>query len=601
MKRLANCRFYLLFMIMLGGYAKTLALTPTFKIGSVANVTTSTIVIPVTSSNFIELLGWQGSINWDNSKLNYVGVTATIAQLNGIQFSASVTSNTGRLSFIWVDNNLMPQSIANNAVLFNITFNVINTATGTTNVVFSNNSTPLLVSNANGSAVNPVDYLNGTVSFPTPYIAPEFIIASANNVGGSTLNVPITCKNFAQLLAWQGSVNWDNSKLTYSSISAINSQLSGIQFSATVSASTGRLSFTWTENNLLPQSIPDSTVLFIINYNIAGGTTGSTDIIFGNTPTPLLVSDANSNPVNNVVYTKGTIYFAGATIPPQFIIGSVYNLSTSTLIVPITAVNFIQLLGWQGSMNWDNTRLVFSSISTVVAQLNGMQFNASVSGSTGRISFLWTDQNLIPQTIPNNTVLFYITFSIAGGYSGITYIDFTNFPTPLLVLNSSSSAMPGVIYTRGVITFTQNICPGVGNSSSITSNISGISYQWQLDTGSGYNNITDNSSYAGSNSPTLGLSNLPSSSSGYKFRCAVNGLYSNVYVLRFKDYWIGGSGSAWENSANWSCTQIPDANTEVILNGGAVIINSNVTINSLSLTSGATLTVTTGNTLIIKH
>ena len=250
-----------------------------------------------------------------------------------------------------------------------------------------------------------------------------------------------------------------------------------MQFSASVATVTGRLRFTWTQTDLLPQSIPDNAVLFIINFNIANGTTGTTDIIFAGTPTPLLVSDANSTSVNNVVHTKGTIYFAGATIPPQFIIGSVFNLSTSTLILPVTTRNFIQLLGWQGSINWDISRLSFSSVSTLVSQLNGMQFNASVSGNTGRLSFLWTDQNLLPQTIADNTVLFYLTFSVAGGYSGITYIDFTNSPTSLLVLDAFSTAVPDVVFTRGALTFTQNICPGAGNSSSTTSNITGVGYQ----------------------------------------------------------------------------------------------------------------------------
>ena len=599
MKKLVRIILPFLVFLFISGGIRVLAQAPVFTAGSVLNTPGPTIVIPITSTNFIQFLAWQGSFNWDNSKLNYAGISAPIAQLNGIQFNQTVSSNTGRLSFVWVDNNLTPQTIANNAVLFSITFNVVSGASGTTNILFSNTPTQLLLSDANGAAVNNVSYVNGTVSFQAPFIPPEFTIGSLTNVSGSTIVVPVTTKSFFQLLGWQGSVNWDNSKLTYSGISGTLSQLNGIQFSPSVNAGTGRLAFTWVESNLTPQTIPDSNVLFNIIFNVANGVTGSTDIIFSGIPTPLIVSDANSATVNNVVYKKGTIYFQGAVIPPEFIIGSAYNVSTSTLTIPVTTRNFAQLLGLQGSISWDNTRLTYSGTNSIISQLAGIQFNPSLSGSTGSLSFLWTDNNLVPQTIPDNALLFNITFTVSGSNSGITYLNFTNSPTQLLVLNSLGAGINNVTYTKGTVTFSANICPG--GSTTTTSNITGISYQWQLNSGSGFVNISDNINYSGTTTQTLGLNNLPSSLSGNQYRCMVNGLYSNVFILHFKNYWTGGSGTAWENPVNWLCGQLPDAYTDVIINNGTLVINSNVIINSLTLAAGVSVTVLTGRSLTIKH
>lgn len=572
---------------------------PSFIIGSAANVSSTTIVIPVTASNFVQLIAWQGSVNWDNSKLNYIGVSTPVSQLAGIQFNPSVSSSTGRLSFIWVDNNLSPETITNNTVLFNITFSVVSGAAGSCSIFFSNTPTPLLLSDASGNAVSNVGYINGSVTFPGQPIPPEFIIGSAQNISGTTISIPVTTKNFNQLLGWQGSVNWDNTKLTYSGVSGLAPQLSGMQFNTSVITGTGRLSFAWTENNLIAQTLSDSTVLFTMSFNIVNGASGASDIFFSNTPTQLLVSDANSNALVGVVYTKGTIYFAGAFIPPHFIIGSVYNVSTSTFSIPVTSKNFTQLLAWQGSVSWDNSKISYSGVIATLPQLSGMQFNSSVTGTTGKLSFLWADNNNVAQTIPDNTVLFTLNFTVTGAYSGITYIDFSGIPTSLVVSDASGSAIANVVYSKGTVTFSSNFC--VGGNSSITSNVTGVSYQWQVNSGNGYSNITDNTNYSGSSTSMLTFNNIPTSWVGNMYRCQVNGLYSAVFTVRFINYWLGNSGVAWENPANWSCGNLPDANTNVVINSGTVVINSNVTINSLTLNQGVTATVTSGYTLLIRH
>lgn len=575
------------------------ALAPQFILGSANNVTTSTVVIPIRTTNFTQILGWQGSINWDNSKLTYGSISTPVSQLSGMQFSASVSSSTGRLSFVWVDNNLVPQNIPDSTVLFNITLNVVNGSVGFSNVLFSNNPTQLTVSDANGAAITNVVYTNGVVSFPGTPIPPEFMIGSANNVTTSTLVIPVRTRNFFQLLAWQGSINWDNTKITFSAVTGIVPQLNGIQFNPSVSATTGRLSFIWSDNNVISQTIADSTILFNITFNVISGSTGLTSIIFSNTPTPGLVSDANSTAVNNVTYTSGNIAFPGSSLPPVFIIGSLYNVNASTIIVPVTTKNFTQLLGWQGSINWDNTKLTLLSTSVPVSQLNGMSFNASVNNTVGRLSFIWSDNNVSPQTIPDNTVLFTLTFNVVSGATGITYLTFSNTPTPLVVSNQGGTAVTNVTYSKGTVTF--SLPPCNGGSTTVTSNITGLGYQWQLNSGGGWNNISDNSTYSGTNTSTLVINNVPATMTGFQYRCLVNGLFSNVFILRFYTFWKGTINDAWENPGNWSCGSVPDANMDIFINSSLPLleIKSNVSCRSLHLSPGTTVNVFPGFTLTI--
>jgi hypothetical protein len=145
------------------------------------------------------------------------------------------------------------------------------------------------------------------------------------------------------------------------------------------------------------------------------------------------------------------------------------------------------------------------------------------------------------------------------------------------------------------------LCPG--GSTSITTDIIGTTYQWQLalsDT-STFTNITDNAQLSGSNTATLSLNNIPSSWYGYKFRCVINGNNDRSYLLKFENVWTGAMSNAWENAANWSCGSVPDANTDVVINNGNVIIGSNVVIRTLRVMAGATVTVNSGYTLTITH
>jgi hypothetical protein len=68
-------------------------------------------------------------------------------------------------------------------------------------------------------------------------------------------------------------------------------------------------------------------------------------------------------------------------------------------------------------------------------------------------------------------------------------------------------------------------CDSTGPLSfKITATGSQLVYQWQLNTGSGWNNLVNNSTYSGVTTPNLGLSNVFYSMNGYQYRCVVTGV-----------------------------------------------------------------------------
>ncbi|MBI3883160.1 MAG: hypothetical protein HY305_02825, partial [Sphingobacteriales bacterium] len=229
-------------------------------------------------------------------------------------------------------------------------------------------------------------------------------------------------------------------------------------------------------------------------------------------------------------------------------------------------------------------------------------------------AFAWTAATgcALPPSINSFTPTDAITGSIITirglNFTGTTVVNFGGIAASSFIVVSDSviTAVVGngtfgavsVTTALGTVTktgFNYMLCPG-GISSSLVSDVSGSSYQWQINTGSGFTNVANGINYTGSLSSILLLNNIPSSWYGYQYRCFVSSnTYSNTFTLKFTDTWIGTGGtSAWEDAANWSCGSVPDANTDVIINSGTVILNSNTSCRSISVSNAASLTINTG-------
>lgn len=127
-----------------------------------------------------------------------------------------------------------------------------------------------------------------------------------------------------------------------------------------------------------------------------------------------------------------------------------------------------------------------------------------------------------------------------------------------------------------------------GNSISLQSNLTGTTYQWQLNQGNGFADIADNSYYVGTKTSTLHLNNVPSTWYGFQYRCVVNNVNGNLQTLKFIDYWTGANSNIWEDPLNWSCGLAPDQNTDVVIHTNHnVVLNSTVSVRSFTISAGA--------------
>jgi murein DD-endopeptidase MepM/ murein hydrolase activator NlpD len=205
---------------------------------------------------------------------------------------------------------------------------------------------------------------------------------------------------------------------------------------------------------------------------------------------------------------------------------------------------------------------------------------------------------------PDNTV--YVTWqrTLSGDYSSSWWGDRYKLPSPATTGTWRYEIVYlGKAYSTyfAVNTAALKVCSD--NYAILTANLTGNTYQWQLDAGSGFTNIADGANYSGTNAKQLELKSIPSSFYGYQYRCLVNGSLSHAVFLKFENVWTGHISTAWEDPQNWDCGVVPDAGVDVVIKAGLTnypVINADAVCRGTHVSAGASLIVKEGVKLTVK-
>lgn len=144
-----------------------------------------------------------------------------------------------------------------------------------------------------------------------------------------------------------------------------------------------------------------------------------------------------------------------------------------------------------------------------------------------------------------------------------------------------------------------SICPG--GTAYFYTRVSGNVFYWDESTDGGitYHSLQDDAHFSGVGTELLTVTNTPSSWYGNLYRCFIDGIPATRFKLEFANSALGTG--VWEDTGNWYCQALPDANTDIVIVSGTVTINSNAVCRSLMVMPGANIIVSQGFSLTVLH
>lgn len=305
----------------------------------------------------------------------------------------------------------------------------------------------------------------------------------------------------------------------------------------------------------------------------------------------------NSSPITFRLYGYGTSV-AGTTTGGFDISSNVINVQlmgttscSPSCTLPTTTLSASSQTVCSGTATTLSVSTNASSPSyTWQASANGASGWADVvNGTPSGVSYSGTNTAVLTLT-PSSNYYYRILVSESGTCTATS-------ATSTLVVNNAVSINAQPI---SVITTSTGIA-----SYSATATGSGITYQWQQNSGSGFVNISNggtNPTYAGATSSVLTISNPPLSMSGYSYQCIVSNACGTVTTNGTSTITVATSltcpsitGALVNACDDVSCTE---GNNEILfLNSGSYSIpvnstNINIEFNGTNFTGSFTLNST---------
>lgn len=287
---------------------------------------------------------------------------------------------------------------------------------------------------------------------PTFTITPQTTNAEVNDV----LTFEVRVSNFVNIATTQFGVNWDPAILEFVAITTVNNNATsgfpGLTSAVNGSFSTpggnvpaGQMGISWNTPDFTGISRPDGTLMFAFQLRAKAG--GNSMVFFAGAPTPgieVLTGDfvnVGLNPQNASVTVSG-----GGSGDPDFTlsIGSANASQGGSFCVPVTAENFIDVVGMAYTINYNASQLTFTGVQNLNPNLPGFSvaahFGTPPALQAGFITVNYFNQTLQGIDLPNGAVLFELCFTAAS--AGTSSITFSNAITPIEISDSNENIIP---------------------------------------------------------------------------------------------------------------------------------------------------------------
>lgn len=203
-------------------------------------------------------------------------------------------------------------------------------------------------------------------------------------------------------------------------------------------------------------------------------------------------------------------------------IDSSYHCSQSEILVPVLVTDFDDVVSITFYIEVDTTELQYEALVNPNAMLDGGILLDSFTSTNGNyvIGVTWT--RFSPISITSGK-LFDLKFYYRGGY------PILHFSSDCEIALSDLSIVENAIYQDGIIQpleiisnpQSQTVVENDPVKFSITQQ-GATTFQWQNNSGNGWNNLTDSQGFSGSDTYELSIINVPKEFDNHLFRCLIS-------------------------------------------------------------------------------
>ncbi len=457
---------------ILGNTSNAIGLVGSIESGAAG----STVCMKVTVTNFKKVTGMQYSMNWDPTKLEFSKInlpaTGGLPSLSTASFNTLPNqTNAGKLSVSWsAQDPVTGETLPDNTLIYEVCYKLLGSPGTSTTVSFTDDPVPheFLIAGSNNDA--PWAPVSGTISVTNQSNGTEFKLYSDTLAGltGDTLCFPVRADNFTNIGGFQFSMGWNPAvaefvKISYPTPQLMDPALTASNFNISNNqTSAGKLSLTWVATDLVNgQTLPNNSILFYVCLKAKGTTGQSTLVSFTDDPLGHEILDIKNKEIPWTVF-PGRMIIGNSPPPPttsfKLYSDTLVGATGDTICFPVRADNFTKIGGFQFSMGWNPAVAEFVKISYPTPQLmdpalSASNFNISSNQtSAGKLSLTWVATDLVNgQTLPNNSILFYVCLKAKGTTGQSTLVSFTDDPLGHEILDNNSKEIAWTVFPGRMI------------------------------------------------------------------------------------------------------------------------------------------------------
>lgn len=474
--------------------------------------------VSITARDFNNITEFRFSMTWDPVVATFSNVVQFNPGLTGISFASNFSGNTsnGRLGVNYTAPN--PITLPNNAKLFDVCFTAGNAA-GETDFTFSNSPVEIGFVSQGGIDVD-VNTNRGKITV----IAPEecdleiigFEIGSVSGEKGDNVCIPVSVYNFSEVIAFFGTIGFDNSALRFTNVQTSNVLNDFFADNFNELPNQGVINYFWENTQAdCDISLNDGEVLFNLCFEILAES-GTYPIVIqpfgqnevgailcenleiisdfdfcagqisvGSSPTFEIVLDSLFNPCIGLENGRIYISVSGGTIPYNYVwtrAGSPNTISTQQDLIGVGSGTY-RVRVTDGGGNTEEMEFTINATALAVdftVEPADMGNNGSiiitVAGGTAPYQYRWTLNNSFFSSEMNLTGL------NVGLYS-LLVTDANNCTTQLVIEVTDSDIVLDIIRKEPT-------CNGLQDGSIEVSVVGGGDFSFMWSTGGNTNIIT---------------------------------------------------------------------------------------------------------------